>query len=258
MKRFAKVAAAVALWLSWGGAQAVIVGGVDYNLFDWGLNLDGQTYCGVGGGCTVEPAGPGDLPPTVTGAFDFAAGLGVLSVEIGAEGGHYVDLFVDHEIDQATNTFFNEFGAPTNVPGASQSWEIDEPGLFFGDIFDNFLASSFDNTNAVPQGMEDDVSMGLGWDFSVGVGEVVTINFILDLVAPTSGFYLAHTDPDSNATIYFSSTLSIKQVEVSEPPVGMLSVIGLLGLGASRLLGRRIGGKRLLPDGRGVVRSLKV
>jgi hypothetical protein len=243
MKRFATVATAVALWLSWGGAQAVIIGGVDYNLFDWGLNLDGQSYCGVGGGCTVEPAGPADLPPSVTGTFDFAAGLGVLSIQIGGAGGHSVDMFVDHEIDQATNTFFNEFGAPANAAGASQSWEIDEPGFVFGDIFANFLASTFDNTNAVPQGMENDVSMGLGWDFMLNVGEIATINFILDLVAPTSGFYLAHTDPLSNATIYFSSTLAISPVPA--PPVAMLSLIGLLALGASRRLGRRPAGWHL-------------
>lgn len=240
MKRLARVATGVALCLTGGAAQAVIINGVDYNLFDWGLNLDGVTYCAAGPGCMVEPALPGDLPPSVTGVFDFASGLGTLSIEIGGAGGHSVDLFVDHEIDQATNTFFNEFGAPTNTAGASQSWEIDEPGFIFGDIFANFLASTFDNTNAVPQGMENDVSMGLGWDFILGAGDIATIDFVLDLVAPTSGFYLAHTDPLSNATIYFSSTLTI--TGVPEPPVGMLSAIGLLGLGVSRLLGRRRAG----------------
>ncbi len=52
-------------------------------------------------------------------------------------------VFIDAEIDEPSNTYFNESGALESVTGQgssdnlADSWEIDEPGYLFGDIFDN-------------------------------------------------------------------------------------------------------------------------
>jgi hypothetical protein len=89
------------------------------DLFDWGLNIDGALTL------------PGDpLPIGVDdSAFDFSTGLGLLQVTVAVAGAHNVDFFVDHEIDEVTNTFFNETGSTSGAPAAAgQSWEIDEPG----------------------------------------------------------------------------------------------------------------------------------
>jgi hypothetical protein len=170
------------LWFGISGASGAVI-----NLFDAFLNVDQIISI------------PGSLGP-----------LGTVQLTINDPGNHFVGLFVDYEIDEATNTFFNEHGALSGGPNFQQSWEIDDP--WNGDIFWNFkdsnyvVGSQLDNFNAVPAGMENDVSMALGWDFVLAAGETATIAFLISETMPESGFYLSHTDPDSAASIYFSST----------------------------------------------------
>lgn len=169
-----------------------------------------------------------------TSSFDTLIGLGTVTVSLSGAGPHYVGLFVDHEIDETSNTFFNEFGATSGSAAAGQSWEIDEPGYIFGDIFSNLIASSLDNSNGVPGSAPDDVSMALAWDFNLGSLETSLISFTVSNVAPTSGFYLTHTDPDSPLSLYFSSALKINSVSVPEPATVMLFGAGLAAFGAVR------------------------
>ena len=182
-------------------------------LFDYRVNVDGNT---APGGVNLA-------------AFDTGSGLGRLTVSVSGAGSHYVGLFVDHEIDEATNTFFNEFGTATGAPAAGQTWEIDEPGFVFGNIFANFLAGTLDNGNGVPASTPDDVSMALAWALSLAAGEFAVVDFLLSETAPSSGFYLAQTDPDSAATIYFSSRAEIGRA-VPEPGSLALFVLAFLGL----------------------------
>jgi hypothetical protein len=168
----------------------------DINLFEFGVNSDSTIY---------TPSDP--LPGYVnTGGFDFTTGLGTITATISGSGPHYFSLYVDHEIDEADNTFFNEVGAVIGAPGAGQSWEIDEPGFVYGDIYDNFLAGTLDNANGVPT--PDDVSMAMGWDFLLDADDSAVITMQIGTQAP-GGFYLVQTDPDSQASLYFSSTLEL-------------------------------------------------
>ncbi len=158
------------------------------------------------------------------------------SLSFSGAGPHKAIGFVDAEIDQLANTWFNEFGAINGSLAAGQSWEIDEPGWVFGDIVTNLIAGALDNTNGVPIGGPDDVSMALGWDFSLAAGESAVASFFLSSVAPTNGFYLTQTDPDSQASVYYYSTLTIRQDggQAPEPSTAFLLLPALAGLLLSR------------------------
>lgn len=176
----------------------------DIGLFEWGFNVNGVIYAGAAPG--VNSAG-----------FDTTTGLGVLWLTFapGAPGSYFVIAFFDHEIDESDNTFFNELGSTGGSPAAGQSWEIDEPGYTFGDIYGNYLAGSLDNS--IGTILPEDVSMAMGWDFILGSGEQAVINYAITTMMPVSGFYLRQNDPDSGKDIFLTSNVHISGTQVPEP-----------------------------------------
>jgi hypothetical protein len=174
--------------------------------------------------------------PTSDALFDYTTGLGILTWTVNTAGNYNFIAFFDHEIDESINTFFNEYGAVSGTAAAGQSWEIDEPGYVFGDIYNNVLAGTLDNTNGVPSSAPDDVSMAMGWDFVLNAGETATISIYLSAIQPVSGFYLEQTDPDSDASgasIYLSSSLAVG----GGNPVPLPGAIYLMGSGLALLAG---------------------
>jgi len=212
----------------------------DIALFDWGISLDGTAFCALGP-CDFDGALPGDLPTSIdASSFDFVTGLGEIAVSISGAGGHQVSLFLDTEIDEPANTFFNEWGATAGVPAPGQTWEIDEPGYVFGDIYANWLAGSLDGTNGVPAALPDDVSLAIAWDFLLPAGMSASVSFLVSETAPSSGFFLIHTDPDSAASIYFSSLLEISDADVPEPLTAPLLLGAVAGLIVARARRKKV------------------
>lgn len=210
-KRLVTFAGAALLGLTSLSAQAIPT------LFDYGFNIDGAvTMNAAAGGLDIS-------------TFDDITGLGAITATISGAGAHTFDAFFDHEFVESMNSFFNEFGTVSGVAASGQSWEIDEPGFVFGDIYDNFSNSTLDNSNSVPAGLEDDVSMAMGWDFTLAAGEIATISLSLTDILPT-GFFLSHIDPDSNDGLYLSSALNISGTPVPEPPMIYLLGLGLAGM----------------------------
>lgn len=229
MKRIAIVVMVLGLV----AAPAVTTEAANISLFEAAFNVDG----------TVEGTNtslPGTLPGAwALGGFNFTTGLGAIGLQLTGAGSHSVGAFFDLEIDEAINTFYNEYGVVSvTAPPAGLSWEIDEPGYVFGDIYTNFLAGLLDNTNGVPDGVPDDVSVALQWDFSLTPGQTAYLTFqVFELAAgvpaPT-GFYLVQVDPDSQASVYFTTSLDIRGDQFPEPATLLLLGLGLLA-GATRL-----------------------
>jgi hypothetical protein len=202
------------------------------DLFEYGFNIDGA----------VSDIGSDPIPGGVNaGGFNATTGLGSIQFSISGAGTHYFSTYYDHELDQTVNTFFNELGFTFGAPTAGQSWEIDEPGFSTnpGDIFSNFTNGTLDNS--IGRATPDDVAMALGWTFNLGAFDTAKITLLTSETAPTSGFYLEQNDPDSQASVFLSGSLSI----ISRNPNGVPdsgSSAGLLALG---LVGLVVSSQRL-------------
>jgi hypothetical protein len=198
------------------------------DIFESCVNVDGTVY-DVSAGCAA-----GAAPASV---FDNigANSLGSVSIVVLGAGAHHVSLYVDAEIDEAINTFFNETGATGGAPpGAAQSWEIDEPGFVFGDIFTNFNNSALDNTDGIGA-IADDVAMAMAWDFVLAADEQATVVFNLSDVMPGAGFWLRQSDPQSGIDYYMSSFVRVTKIG-GGPPGGAPTPGTLVLLAAGLLL----------------------
>jgi len=141
--------------------------------------------------------------------------------------------FFDASIDELTNGFFNEQGSAAGLDlGAgsgdslADSWEIDEPGFLFGDIYTNLIDNMLDNSIGF-SGL-DDVALALG--FNVGsllVNETLVATF--DVSAVDNGG-LFQNDPTSNSGFYFTGSIEKQAVAVTEPQSIALFVFGLIFL----------------------------
>lgn len=198
--------------------------------------LDGYAF-NIDGVFTSFGSGPGTLGGAPAGVdfsnfapgsgSTFDTGLGTITITIGGGGNHYVGMFVDHEIDEIINTFFNESGAALGSPAAGQTWEIDDAG--FLDIQDNLGNENLANRNTTADVFNTpvtDIGMALAWDFVLGGGEIAVINFIVSTTDPGTGFRLKQTDSDSADVIYFYSTLT----QIPEPGTLASLLIGLAGM----------------------------
>ena len=201
-------------------------------LFDWAFNINGVIY---------ESCAGDALPESFDDSgFDWDSGLGVLKIvfeTVRTEDFHVVAFF-DHEVDQDTATYYYEYGSANGIESPGQSWEIDEPGYRHGDIYSNVLSGILDNANSITEGIEDDVSMSLGWNFSLSERSSASVDFYVtqdpSFLSNHSGFYLAQIDAISLEALYFYSTLDIQEcvpepAPVAEPATMLLFALGSVG-----------------------------
>lgn len=141
----------------------------EIDLWDWGINIDGTSYC-LEGPCdfdifsTSSLASLADLPSSIDySSFNLTDdefvldGMGTLNITIDEQkygvGPHSVTVYLNYDIDYDLNGELNETGTKSGTPGKGISWEIDEIGFgvlgslgtggnpYVGDIFENFVES---------------------------------------------------------------------------------------------------------------------
>lgn len=229
-----------------GAAQA---GQIDP--FESCVNVNGAIY-DVGAGCAdSDGAAPGNVADTIetdTTAAD--EGLGSVIITLSEIGDFFIGMFVDWEVVEEENTFFDEDFGSGGTLAAGQSFEVDEPGYgaeYFGDIFEfNFLDGTLDNAflqnSTTNEGIDsgnapEDISLALGWNFSLAAGQTAVVSFLLSDTQPADGFWLSHSDPLSEFEFFFSSTLAISGGEPGPQPVPEPGTLFLLG---AALLGARL------------------
>lgn len=192
-------------------------------LVDWAFNDNRTLFTSVEAGGQTDSYLPANFD---TSQFDWDTGLGTILISFNTEGAHSFLSFFDHEIVRENNTYFNEYGEFQGAPSPGQSWEIDEPGWVFGDIYDNVKNGQLDCTNSIPIGREDDVSLAMGWNFSLLYGQTAFLSLTLSEALP-SGFYLGQHDPDGSH--YLSSSLTIENLSspTPEPATALLFGLGI-------------------------------
>ena len=111
-------------------------------------------------------------------------------------------VLLDAEIDQAANTFFNEYSIATGSIGngasdqAPDQWQVDEPGFLAGTLLRNLYLGTLNNSNGIPQTAPDDVALGLGFDLGTlwpGMGVAVRV-MISETNHTLGSFAIEHHD----------------------------------------------------------------
>lgn len=244
--RFSVLGFSVALFLSISAsAQAGVISIQQYSGFLYSSSLGSTSLEHTEIGYGVDEMSSAGVTTTFTQNLD-ADNMGTVNWTFTNNTGAALDdawffVFLDAEIDQAINTFFNESGEMLSVIGTgasdifADSWEIDEPGYVFGDIYDNILAGVLGNSNNIIAGAEDDVSLALGFNLGgLGIGDTVFVDMLIGRLLQEG---LCHADGDSADSFCWNGTASIvasEPVAVPEPGTFLLLLTGLLFVGLAR------------------------
>ena len=152
----------------------------------------------------------------------------------GAQG----KVFLDAEINEGSGLWYNERGEAAVSPGGASSWEIDEPGYLFGDIYDHYLSGSLDHTvfNGDASRVED-VSLALGFDFgNLNPGDRLVWDILLSETEVAGwGTVLHQWDADAGPggdNLYLAGRSRIDSSPTEAIPEPSQLVVFALGLGA--------------------------
>lgn len=146
----------------------------------------------------------------------------------------YFFVLLDPEIDEQTNTFFNEYGATNGVPALhgydASEWQIDEPGFQAGTLLKNLYVGALNGSNSVPAGASNDVAMSLGFSLkNLNPGAASTVQILISEQGQAlSSFSLSQhdKDPASTTVITLSGVIPGTASQMANPTHEMLVLNG--------------------------------
>jgi hypothetical protein len=205
------------------------------------VSIEGQDLNGAGTSGTSAQLSADPLPSGL--AYAFASSLEDSDTDLrlrytftnntgGALAGVSFFSFVDAEIDEVLNTFFNEYAETSGSLASGQSFEADEPGFVFGDLFTNLLDGALDGSNGVPISAPDDVALALGFSLgTLGIGQSAIVEILLSQDGDRLGsFALTHRDSDPESL----TVITLSGLVVPEPATALLLAGGLAAIGMAR------------------------
>ena len=99
------------------------------------------------------------------------------------------------------------------------------------------MTARFDGSgDRIPLVPEHKVDAGAEWtfltNFTLAANQYAVVSFQLSDLVPQGGFFLTQIDPDSQAAVYFSGSLAIRETGPNVIPEPITMVGCLIGLGA--------------------------
>ena len=149
--------------------------------------------------------------------------------------------FLDAEIDYPghhSNTWYDELATTGGVLAAGQDYEIDEPGVEFGDILDNVFSGVLDSASGL--GGPEDVSMALSFELGMmDIGDSAIVDIMISEDGDFLGtFWMTQTDayPITGTEITYSGLVSSEgsepggdpQSAIPEPSSALVFALGAL------------------------------
>jgi hypothetical protein len=146
----------------------------------------------------------------------------------------YFFVMLDPEIDETSNTFYDEYGNTSGTSGLHgydpSQWQIDEPDFQAGTLLKNIFVGALNNSNSIPQSAPNDVAMSLGFslgNLSPGADATALVQISeQNQVLGTFSLVQKDIDPNSTTVITMSGTLPVTASEMANPPYQMLVLQG--------------------------------
>jgi hypothetical protein len=197
------------------------------------------------------------MPGLDSSGFNTTTGEGSLTFTFdpGVAGSYFFNAWFDNELSVP---FDNEYGVVSGSPASGQSWEIGDPNAYYAylgplpappgtDPQDDTYNNTLTNTNYIPGTTSNyfndctadcngDVSMAMGFAFTLDANQQEVITLDLSETNPGSGFYLEQVHPvdPNNLTetdLYFTGSAetesTIPPPSVPEPSTLLLLEISL-------------------------------
>jgi hypothetical protein len=184
-----------------------------------------------------------EMVTETTIGFDDETGIGKIQLVFSPDDyiageSYFILSFFDYDLDY---DFYEDESVAITGSVEGLTWEVDD-SYYVGGLYDVFLdvgytdnqdLAGFDNTifgaaSADGSSILGDVSLAMGWNFTLDDGEsaIITYAFSETEPVPGNGFLVTHTNSETQDVLYY--TTSFSTTSVPEPAIMTMLAMGCL------------------------------